>query len=226
MTYFNNVYGFIPTNAGHTPASEDDPTIIILLEGIFSEFMVYEILSFIDTDASSVYGDLLTINWKIPNEHRHSLSIMMNYMKRITPYDHTKTYRIVCSINELRRIAILRKLIPLLFSKLEHLTPDENGLTCFVAKSYFSHICSNGIYIRDWKKKINYRLVTNDKCKMMSSIHQSNVVIAFLLEQITYNWLSVLTMYAPPINYFQFIGAYRVPDHSECILFQCENEIR
>jgi hypothetical protein len=212
----------LPTKPQNMLSVHTDPTIIPLLEHHIPEMMICEILSFIDQDIAETYCALLTLNQKLPNEHRHVIvSKIINTVFTRT-YVPTTYYKIVCSLNDLQEIAYLRKLIRLLFTKTDQLQPGETGITCRI-KHYLSHICAIGLYIG--YPHCIYHVANSEKSKLMSSIHYENLAIAFLAEGFTYIWISPSIDNEKPALYFQFIGVKRIPTHCDCRRFRQENGI-
>ena len=218
VKYSGRVAEGIRGNSRERSSSEFIP----LLEHHIPELMICEILSFIDEDIADVYCKLMTLNKEIPNKHRHVIVHRIINTVFTRRYDPDTHYKIVCSLNDLQEIAYLRKLIRLLFIKIDQLDPGEPGITCNI-KHYLSRICTIGLYIP--APHCIYHIAQGEKIQLMSSVHYENIAIAFLMEGFTYKWIPSGIENEKPAPYFRFIGKKRMPTHCDCRRFRRENGI-
>jgi hypothetical protein len=193
----------------------------------FHSLQISEVMEFIDPISTEIYNEIEKLNERLPNIEKWAISngrltdYMMIYVRNKAglpeygeKYDPTKTYKIKCSLIDLRQIGFLRDYMEL------HYKPTPKVELCSVRKDPISVCPLEFRVITNYLKFTRY--ILNGAMKQFTAnITSENVCLAMLISQkFTYQW-EPQSYHSDPPAYFRFLATrlYK-PEQDDIDLFR------
>lgn len=201
-----------------------------VLENVFpnQRYLACEVMEFIDPISANVYFELCKLNETLPNIQKWAISsqrlvdfmIMYKRDKAGIPaygeqYNPTKTYRIHCSLLDLRQIGFLRDYMEF------HYTPTKTVERCSVRKNPIS-VCPLEFRVIEIHLKIERYVYNHAMHQITRTITPENVCLALLIsKKFIYQWEPERYLDRPPA-FFRFLAKrlYKATLGDDCLFRQ------